>query len=132
MKRLFFLLFIMSVSSVSFAQSNRPISSEDARRIAEKFIACSGYTTKRLQPEECGEYKVNCNNQTILCKSLERKAFGFFQEKQNGEKGWTIVFRTRGKLKSKTTGLKITMNPDGTEVKIEKTKVFLKLVENKY
>jgi hypothetical protein len=131
MKKLIFLLLIISGSSASFAQSNR-ISSEDARRIAEEFAGCSGYTTRKLQSVECEKYDISCDDSAFPCQFLKRKAFGFFQEQQNGEKGWTIVFRTRGKLKSKTTGIAITMKPDGTDVKIQKTKVFLKLVENQY
>lgn len=132
MKKLFFLLFIISISSNIFSQSNHLINSEEARQIAEKFVACSGYTTKTLQLKECGKYKINCNDQTTPCRFLKKRAFGYFPERQNGEKGWTIVFRKRGKLKSKITGVQITMNLDGTDVKIEETKVFLKYVEKKY
>jgi hypothetical protein len=108
------------------------LNSENARRIAEKFVACSGFTTKQLQSSECKKYNLSCDDSTFPCEILEEKAYGFFQEQQNGKKGWTIVFRTRGKLKSKTTGIAVTMDQDGIDVKISKTKVFLKLVENKY
>ncbi|CAN5415989.1 hypothetical protein BH10ACI3_BH10ACI3_06990 [soil metagenome] len=131
MKGLFFLIIFVSIPVSSFAQSGS-ITSGDARRIAEKFVSCSGYTTRTLHQVQCGGWNVSCDDHTFPCKFLETKAFGYFPERQNGEKGWTIVFRTRGKLKSRTTGTKITMNLDGSKVKIEETKVFLKFVENKY
>ena len=124
-------MYADGVSTSSFAQSGK-ISSEGARQIAEKFVACAGYSTKSLPPDECREYKIRCNDQTAPCKFLEERAYGYFPQRQNGKKGWTIVFRTRGKLKSKITGAAITMNPDGTDVKLEETKVFLRVVENQY
>ena len=83
MKRLFFLLLIISTPSLSFAQSSRPINSDDARQIAERFVACSGYAPKRLQSKECGEFTITCNDQTMPCDYLEKRAFVYFPQLQN-------------------------------------------------
>jgi hypothetical protein len=132
MRSLLFLSFIISVSVTSVAQFNSEVTSEEARQIAEKFVACSGYANKRLTTKKCGQYRLICDDLAFPCGFLERKAFGFFQKQQNGETGWTIVFRTRGRLKSKTTGVAVTMDRVGRDVKIEKVKVFLRSLENKY
>nr|HQU84821.1 hypothetical protein [Pyrinomonadaceae bacterium] len=96
------------------------------------FVSCSGYTTEKLPPDVCGEFVANCNEKIIPCEFIEKRAYGYFLQRQNEEKGWTIVFRTRGELKSKITGVKVTMDEVGKNVKIEESKVFLKYVDRRY
>ncbi len=110
------------------AQKNFEITNLQAKKIAEQYVACSGFTKSRPSENFCLEYKKICNNENFPCKFLQKEAFGYIFE----ENSWIIIFRTRGKLKSKTTGARIKINIDGSEVKIESKKIFLKYVENKF
>ncbi|MBK7706131.1 MAG: hypothetical protein IPJ30_10200 [Acidobacteria bacterium] len=133
MKKIWLILISFCIFTVvTNAQKNIDITSKEAKQIAEKYVACSGFTKHIPSDKSCSKYKKVCDLDDFPCQFLKSEAFGYIPEQQNGENSWVIVFRTRGKLKSKITGTRVRVSNDGTEVKILREKIFLKYVNDRF
>jgi hypothetical protein len=102
---------------------------------AESFVSENGYTTSKaqdpskLQPEAL-EFLPQEKWASFRHDSLRRQAYGWRHGRKYGAPGWTVVFRYSHPLpKSQPTGRAVTMNLDGSDIRIEHVEIFLKAVE---
>lgn len=114
------------------------ISTAQAIRIAEKFVARNGYTDlpptkdKSKLSYESIEFEGSIEKMLKFRRNtLERKAYGFLWGKTRGgrgEKGWTVAFlyKDRDKAKTPETGRAVTMNEYGKNLRMQHVDIFLK------
>lgn len=126
------LISLCIFTTVTKAQKDVDISSKKAKQIAEKYVACSGFTKGTPSERSCSEFKRVCDLGDFPCRFLKGKAFGYIFEQLNGENSWIIVFRTRGVLRSKITAARVRVSNDGTDVRILREKIFLKDVKDRF
>jgi cell division protein FtsL len=130
------LLTLLSVVS-SHAQK-RGLSEAEAVKLAERFIAQNGYTdlsaekdklaNESIELEESLEEKLKMRRDT-----LERKAYGISSGRKGGSPGWTVVFRYKhpSDQQMRSNGRAVTMNLDGSEMRVEHVDFILKKVGKK-
>jgi len=125
-------LLLLLVAAVAYSQGQRLTQSE-AVALAEQFIAQNGYTD--LPPD-----KTKLSYETIEWESnvdrmlkgrhdtLQRRAYGVVRGRKGGDLGWTIVFRYRGSSGrgARATGRAVTMNLDGSGLRVEHVDFFLR------
>lgn len=119
------------------SQSLRAISEEEIVKIAENFIIENGYTDlpptddKKKIVFESIEWTENVEE---ILKSrhntLQKKAYGILKGRKGGTDGFTVVFLYVDKSVIKT-GRAVTMDSDGTNIRVEHVNIFLKAVERK-
>ena len=119
--------------------TDQPEESPEAKavRLAEAFIAQNGYTD--LPPDsnslvyETIEYADNIDELLRWRHdTLERKAYGILRESKNAP-GWTIVFRYKhpDSQQMRRNGRAVTMNVDGSKMRVEHKDFILKYVDKK-
>jgi hypothetical protein len=120
----------------SHAQEKK-LSEGEAIRLAEQFIAQNGYTD--LPPDksklayESIEWESNIDEMLRQRRNtLEPKAFGVVLERKNAP-GWTVVFRykQRATRQMRRNGRAVTMNLDGSKMRVEHVDFILKYVDKK-
>jgi hypothetical protein len=130
-------LLLFSAAEAVPAQK-RGLSEEGAVRLAEQFIAQNGYTN--LPPDrsklvyETIEWESDIDEMLKERRdTLERKAYGVVRGRKGGAPGWTVVFRYRhpSSKQMRKNGRAVTMNLDGSEMRVEHVDFILKYVERK-
>lgn len=130
-------LLLFSAAVVLPAQKQE-LSEGEAIRLAEEFIAQNGYTN--LPPDksklayETIEWESNIDDMLReRHDTLEPKAYGIRHGRKGGDPGWTIVFRySHPSIKQmRRNGRAVTMNLDGSGLRVEHVDFILKHVERK-
>jgi hypothetical protein len=131
------LLLLFSATLVLPAQKQE-LSEGEAVRSAEQFIAQNGYTS--LPPDRSRTVyetiESESNSDEILKErrdTLERKAYGIIRGRKGGAPGWTIIFRYRhpSSKQMRRNGRAVTMNLDGSGMRVEHVDFILRYVERK-
>ena len=123
-------------SSAAESKQTVAIMEQDAIRLAEEFITINGYTD---QPGSTDKSKLSFElfdghqnlDQMLASRrdSLERKAYGIHAGRKGSKSGWTVIFRYRnGNLEH---GRAVTMDPDGSNIRIEHVDFILDKAEKK-
>jgi hypothetical protein len=121
------------------APAGDAISAADAVRIAERFVVLNGYTDlpaaddlAQLTPESL---ELRGDRSWWLEErrnTLERSAYGYWRGRRGSRPGWTVVFRyVDAPPEYRDVGRAVTMDPDGTHVRVEHIDALLKAVEKK-
>ena len=112
------------------------LTSEQAIARAEHFIRLNGYTAhwvppwRTLQPEAV-EFLAPHQWREFRHNTLESRANGWLRGRKRGEAGWTVVFRyARSELRESPVGRAVTMNLDGSDIRIEHVDIYLRAVEH--
>ncbi len=130
-------LLLLLAAVVSTAQ-NRNLREAEAIKLAEQFIANNGYTD--LPPDrsklayERIEWESNIDEMLKGRRdTLERQAYGVVRGRKGDALGWTVVFRYNhpSGRQMRKNGRAVTMNLDGSEVRVEHVDFILKYVEKK-
>jgi hypothetical protein len=125
-------------SKVERAEAPQPISDAMAVARAEEFIRLNGYThvpavaPDKLTPEslefggavEWGRYRHD---------TLQAEAYGYCHGRRGQRQGWTVIFcysRDTGRVE-RPTGRAVTMNEDGSEMRVEHVDIFLDAAEKR-
>lgn len=120
--------------SIDISYGYEKISEEAAVKIAEKFVVVNGYTAKPADKNKVAREDVerSYNIWNILDdrrNTLKAKAYGIINGKRDGTDGWTIVFKLTGGGAGR--GRAVSMDLNGTDVRMEKVSVFLDMVDKK-
>lgn len=105
-------------------------------KLAEDFVARNGYTdlpsdNTNLTRED-GESETNINKVLAWRLNLvERKPYGISRGRIGNSPGWSVVFRFK-RFQSRKYGLAVTMNLDGSDIRVEKAKFILRAVDKKF
>ena len=128
------LLLLLAVGS--YAQE-KTLNEAEAIRLAEQFIAQNGYTDlppdKNTLAYESIEWESNIDEMLRQRRnSLEPKAYGVVRGRKNAP-GWTVVFRYKHLATPQTrrNGRAVTMNLDGSKMRVEHVDFILKYVDKK-
>ena len=112
---------------------NRQFTQEQAVKAAEQFIAQNGYTDispdKSKLSYETIEWESDVDRMLkVRHNTLERKAFGVVTSRKGGTAGWTVVFRYKQRVvrPTQTNGRAVTMNLDGSNMRVEHVDFILK------
>lgn len=120
------------------AAQKKELGEAEAIKLAEQFIAQNGYTD--LPPDrsklayETIQWESNVDKMLKgRHDTLERKAYGIVRGRKGGAPGWTVVFRYRhpSNQQMRRNGRAVTMNLDGSEMRVEHVGFILKYVEKK-
>lgn len=114
----------------------RPLlKADDAVVKAEKFVRANGYTARKvwdtsaLQPESI-EFLPRHEWPSFRHNSLMPRACGWLSGRKGDEPGWTVVFRYSHRLSARPDiGRAVTMDPDGSEIRIEHEDIALSAVQ---
>jgi hypothetical protein len=127
----------MSFIQKSLQAEQEEINMHQAVAIAEKFIAENGYTKipvadkSKIAFESLeGESDVDAILKSRY-NTLQEKAYGIRRDRKADNKGWTVIFRYTDKKQQKN-GRAVTMNLDGTNLRVEHQDIFLKAAEKKF
>ena len=142
MNRLFRLICILILLLFSVAvvlpAKKQELSEKEAVRLAEKFIAQNGYTDLRPDKSKLAyetiEWESNIDDMLRQRHdTLERKAYGIVHGRKDGSPGWTVVFRYShpSSKQERRNGRAVTMNLDGSGLRVEHVDFILKHVERK-
>ena len=130
-------LLLLSVAVTSPAQKQK-LTEEEAIRLAEEFIAQNGYTDLRPDKSKLARETIEweSNIDDILRQrhdTLDRKAYGIVHGRKGGAPGWTVVFRYShpSSKKARRNGRAVTMNLDGSALRVEHVDFILKHVARK-
>ncbi len=130
-------ILLLLAAGDSHAQKQK-LSNEEAIRLAEQFIAQNGYTDLPPDMDKLvyGVLERKSNVDRILKgrhDMLERKAYGTVRGRKSGASGWTVVFRYRhpANVQMRRHGRAVTMNSDGSEMRVEHVEFILKYVGKK-
>lgn len=128
-------LSVILFASFSVAQT-KEIGEAQAVALAEKFVAQNGYTD--LPPDKdkvMYESIERAPNVERMLRwrhnTLERKAYGVGRGRKGGAPGWTVVFRAAGDDGRGDRGRAVTMNLDGSKMRVEHVSFILSRVEKK-
>ena len=119
------LLLLVFLCGRAYAQK-QTLTESQAVEAAEQFIARNGYTN--LPPDrtkltyESIEWESDINRMLKeRHDQLERRAFGVVPGRKGRASGWTVVFRYRHPADSKERkiGRAVTMNLDGSDMRVE-------------
>lgn len=113
----------------------RLLTQQEAVKAAQQFIAQNGYTD--ISPD-----KSKLSYETIEWESdvdkmlqdrhdtLERQAYGVVRGRKGSTAGWTVVFRYKhpADRDERRIGRAVTMNLDGTEMRVEHVDFILRYV----
>ena len=112
---------------------SQPLTESEAVQAAEAFVIQNGYTD--LAPSDgplAHESLEWSDDRSELLKarhdSLERTAYGLVYTRKGGLAGWTVVFRYK-EPSSSTTGRAVTMNLDGSAIRMEHVDFLLNHVD---
>ena len=128
-------LVVLLCASFSNAQMKK-LSEAQAVGLVEKFIAQNGYTD--LPPEKdkiVYESIERAPNVEEMLRwrhnTLEREAYGVRRGRKGGAPGWTVVFREVGDNGKGDRGRAVTMNMDGSKIRVEHVSFILSRVEKR-
>ncbi|HEY6185266.1 MAG TPA: hypothetical protein VIW67_23710 [Terriglobales bacterium] len=106
--------------------------------MAEAFIAQNGYTDLRADKSKLAHETIEwTSNIDDMLKqrhdTLARKAYGIVHGRKGGAPGWTVVFRYShpASKQERRIGRAVTMNLDGSGLRVEHVDFILKYVERK-
>lgn len=130
-------LLLFSAAFVFPAQKQK-LSEVEAVRLAEEFIAQNGYTDLRADKSKLAHETIEWTSNVgdILKQrhdTLARKAYGIVHGRKGGAAGWTVVFRYShpASKQERRNGRAVTMNLDGSGLRVEHVDFILKYVELK-
>ena len=130
-------LLLFSVAVV-FPAQKQELSEIEAVRLAEEFIAQNGYTDLRADKSKLAHETIEwtSNVDDMLRQrhdTLARKAYGIVHGRKGGAPGWTVVFRYShpASKQERRNGRAVTMNLDGSGLRVEHVDFILKYVERK-
>ena len=141
--------FSCSQLPISDAQINSPtpqahpsipqqLTESQAIELAEKFVAQNGYTDLLPSKENLSYESIEWeSNVDVMLKNrsdtLEKKAFGLTPRRKNDAPGWTVVFRYAHPSDSsaKKNGRAVTMDVDGSDLRVEHVDFILEKVGKK-
>lgn len=154
--RLFLVILLFSMHSLNFScaesenfsalNSEPPIqidygdtlTEKQAVLLAEKFVSQNGYTDLAPDKEKIAYESIGRESSLDeLLKSrhntLERKAFGVSSGRKGTNRGWTVVFKykVRSGMVNDKNGRAVTMNLDGSEMRVEHVDFILSKVGRK-
>jgi hypothetical protein len=128
-------LLLLAVGNVARAQE-RSLNKTEAVKFAERFIALNGYTDqapdKSKLAYETIEWESNVDKMLkVRHDTLEQKAYGIVSGRRGGAAGWTVVFRYKHTpdRRMRRIGRAVTMNPDGSDMRVEHVDFILRNVE---
>ena len=114
------------------------VTEAQAVRLAEQFIAQNGYTD--LLPDKEGltyesiEWTRDADKILQTRRdTLERRAYGIARNRKDDSPGWTVVFRYKPPAypEMRDSGRAITMNIDGSDIRVEHVDFILSAVDKK-
>ncbi len=118
--------------------AQKQLSEEEAVRLAEEFVAQNGYTDLRPDKNKLAHETIESesNIDDMLRQrhdTLKRKAYGVLRGRKGGVSGLTVVFRYShpASKQERRNGRAVTMNLDGTGLRVEHVNFILKYVERK-
>ena len=117
--------------------SAKPIGRREAVRIAERFVKQNGYTEFTPSAQSARHFTQESiewtSNSAALLKqrhnTLQPRACGYAKGRRGKKLGWTIVFRYSSafhEAQSKSNGRAVTMNEDGSAIRVEHVDAILK------
>ena len=138
LKPIFVSIMLLFSAAVVLPAQKQEVSGEEAVRLAEQFIAQNGYTN--LPPDKSklayGTVEEESDVDEVLRvrrDTLERKTYGIVRGRKGGAPGWTVVFRYKhpSSKQMRKNGRAVTMNLDGSGMRVEHVDFILKYVERK-
>jgi len=129
-------ILLLSLPVASYAPEKK-LNEAEAIRLAEQFIAQNDYTD--LPPDksklayESIEWESNIDEMLRERRNtLEPNAYGVVRERKNAP-GWTVVFRYqhRATRQMRRNARAVTMNLDGSKMRVEHVDFILKYVDKK-
>jgi hypothetical protein len=131
-------ILLLSLAAVGSHARKQELSEEGVVKLAEQFIAQNGYTGLPPDRSELASETIErTSNIDAMLKgrhdTLERKAYGIVRRRKGGVAGWTVVFRYKhpSSRQMRRNGRAVTMNLDGSEMRVEHVDFILKYVEKK-
>src|ERR1043165_6284186 len=138
MQPIVFSVLLLFSAAVVFPAQKQELSEIEAVRLAEAFIAQNGYTDLRADKSKLAYETIEwtSNIEDMLKQrhdTLARKAYGIVHERKGGAPGWTVVFRYShpASKQERRIGRAVTMNLDGSGLRVEHVDFILKYVERK-
>jgi hypothetical protein len=132
------LLLFSTAVDVPAQKQKQELSGAEAVRLAEEFVAQNGYTDlppdKSKLVHETIEWEAKVDDMLKhRHDTLERKAYGIVHGTRRSASGWTVVFRYShpASKQERRNGRAVTMNPDGSSLRVEHVDFILKYVERK-
>ncbi len=134
------LLYVVTIAftltgSMSDA-AERSISRGEAVTVAEQFISDNGYTEAPAVKERYVPESLERTPEIDLILqgrrgTLEEKAYGVSQGRRGSKSGWTVVFAFKQPCKgcNPNNGRAVTMDSDGTNIRVEHVDFILSEVE---
>ena len=112
------------------AVTPRDLSAEEAVALAEALIRRIGYSDsppERIEGLTADEWEFANSWRNYL----QSRAFGYKHEGKRG-RGWTVIFCHTAKFEeSEPSGRAVTMNEDGTDIRLEHKEIYLWAAEQR-
>jgi hypothetical protein len=138
MQPIVFSVLLLFSAAVVFPAQKQELSEIEAVRLAEAFVAQNGYTDLRADKSKLAHETIEwTSNIDDMLKqrhdTLARKAYGIVHGRKGGAPGWTVVFRYShpASKQERRIGRAVTMNLDGSGLRVEHVDFILKYVERK-
>jgi len=138
MQPIVFSVLLLFSAAVVFPAQKQELSDVEAVRLAEAFVAQNGYTDWRADKGKLAHETIEwTSNIDDMLKqrhdTLARKAYGIVHGRKGGAPGWTVVFRYShpASKQERRIGRAVTMNLDGSGLRVEHVDFILKYVERK-
>ena len=138
MQPIVFSVLLLFSAAVVFPAQKQELSDVEAVRLAEAFVAQNGYTDLRADKSKLAHETIEwTSNIDDMLKqrhdTLARKAYGIVHGRKGGAPGWTVVFRYShpASKQERRIGRAVTMNLDGSGLRVEHVDFILKYVERK-
>jgi len=128
---------LLLVFSIADARGKK-LNQSEAIKLAERFIILNGYTD--LPPNKnrvvLESIEASPNTDELLRErrnTLERKAYGVARGRKIRSSGWTVVFRykDRSDPEMREIGRAVTMDADGSNMRVEHVDFFLRAVDRR-
>jgi hypothetical protein len=138
MQPIVFSVLLLFSAAVVFPAQKQELSEIEAVRLAEAFVAQNGYTDLRADKSKLAHETIEwTSNIDDMLKqrhdTLARKAYGIVHGRKGGAPGWTVVFRYShpASKQERRIGRAVTMNLDGSGLRVEHVDFILKYVDRK-
>ena len=138
MQPIVFSVLLLFSAAVVFPAQKQELSEIEAVRLAEAFVAQNGYTDLRADKSKLAHETIEwTSNIDDMLKqrhdTLARKAYGIVHGRKGGAPGWTVVFRYShpASKQERRIGRAVTMNLDGSGLRVEHVDFILKYLERK-
>jgi hypothetical protein len=116
----------------------QPLTEEQAIKVGEKFIARNGYTDLPPDKENLALESIEWeSNVDVMLRSrhnsLESKAYGVSTGRRGNPSGWTVGFKYKSPSDRQTreNGRAVTMELDGSDIRVEHVDLILKKLDKK-